>query len=70
MLKILWPKTRIKNVLYLVTINLSGYTISTLPPEGVFKWIDPKEFELNKYTRNSSKGCVLEVHFEYPKELQ
>ena len=34
-----------------------------------FKWIDPKEFDLNKYTSNSSKGCVLEVDLEYPKEL-
>ena len=35
-----------------------------------FKWIDPKEFDLNKYTSNSSKGCVLEVDLEYPKELR
>ena len=34
-----------------------------------FKWIDPKELELNKYTSNSSNGCVLEVDLEYPKEL-
>ena len=34
------------------------------------KWIDPKEFDLNKYTSNSSKGCVLEVDLEYPKELR
>ena len=33
-----------------------------------FKWIDPKELGLN-YTINSSKGCVLEVGLEYPKEL-
>ena len=33
------------------------------------KWIDPKEFDLNKYTGNSSKGCVLEVDLEYPIEL-
>ena len=39
-----------------------------LLPSG-FKWIDPKEFDLNKYTSNSSKGCVLEVDLEYPKEL-
>ena len=39
-----------------------------LPISG-FKWIDPKEFDLNKYTSNSSKGCVLKVDFEYPKEL-
>ena len=42
-----------------------------LPTSG-FKWIDPKEFEfdLNKYTSNSSKGCFLEVDLEYPKELR
>ena len=39
-----------------------------LPTSG-FKWIDPKEFDFNKYTNNSSKGCVLEVHLEYPKEF-
>ena len=39
-----------------------------LPTSG-FKQIDPKEFDLNKYTSNSSKGCVLQVHLEYPKEL-
>ena len=27
-------------------------------------------FDLNKYTSNSSKGCVLEVDREYPKELR
>ena len=26
-------------------------------------------FDLNKYTSNTSKGCVLEVNLEYPKEL-
>ena len=35
-----------------------------------FKWIDPKEFDLNKYISNSSKGCVVEVDLEYPKELR
>ena len=39
-----------------------------LPTSG-FKWIDPKEFDLNKYTNNSSKRCLLEVDLEYPKEL-
>ena len=29
-----------------------------------------KGFDLNKYTSNSSKGCVLKVDLEYPKELQ
>ena len=39
-----------------------------LPTSG-FKWIDPKEVNLNGYTSNSSKGCVLKVDLEYPKEL-
>ena len=34
-----------------------------------FKWIDPKEFAQNKYTSNRSKGCVLKVDLEIPKEL-
>ena len=40
-----------------------------LPRRG-FKRIDPKGFDLNKYTSNSSKGHVLEVDLEYPKELR
>ena len=31
--------------------------------------IDPKEFDLNKYTSNSSEGCVLKVDLEHPEEL-
>ena len=40
-----------------------------LPTSG-FKWINPKESDLNKYTSNSSKGRVLEFDLKYPKELQ
>ena len=40
-----------------------------LPTSG-FKWINLKELDLNKYTSNSLKGCVLEVNLEYPKELR
>ena len=43
--------------------------MSKFLPKSGFKWIDPKEFDLNKHTDNSSKGCVFEVDFEYPKEL-
>ena len=35
-----------------------------------FKWTDPENVDLNKYTSNSSKGCVLEVDLEYSIELQ
>ena len=34
-----------------------------LPTDG-FRWIDPKEFDWNKYTSNSSQGFVLEVDLE------
>ena len=29
-----------------------------------FKWIDPREFDLNKYASNSLKGCVLQVDLQ------
>ena len=28
-----------------------------------------KDFDLNKYSKNSSKGCVVEIDFRYTKEL-
>ena len=31
--------------------------------------IDPKEFDFNRYTSNSSKSCTLEVDVEYQKKL-
>ena len=34
-----------------------------------FIWIDPKDFDSNKYRNNSSTGCVLKIHLEYPKKL-
>ena len=39
-------------------------------PISEFEWIDPKEFDLNKYTSNSSKRCILEADLEYPKKLR
>ena len=35
-----------------------------------FKWINLKEFGLNKNTSNSSKAGVLEIDLEYLKELR
>ena len=40
-----------------------------LPTSG-FKYIDTKELDSSKYTSNSSKGCVLDVDLEHPKELR
>ena len=50
--------------------DLYDYAISKFFPISGFKWIDPKEFDSNKYTRKSSKGCVIRVDLEYPKDLQ
>ena len=63
-------KQESKHIIYLSANNLFDNAMSKLIPTSGFKWIHPKEFDLDKYTSNSSKGCVLEVDLEYPKELQ
>ena len=59
-----------QNITYLDAIKLYGYAMPKFLPTSGFKWIDPKEYDWNKYTSNSSKGFVVEVDLEYPKELQ
>ena len=34
------------------------------------KQIDPKEFDLSKYSSDSSKRYFLQIDIEYPKELR
>ena len=63
------PKQESKHI-YLDANNLYGYAMSKFLPASGFKWIDPKVCDLNKYTSNSSKGCVFEDDLEYPKELR
>ena len=59
-----------KNRIYLDGNSLYGYVISEyLSKEGI-RWIDPKEFDMNKYTSKILKSCVLEVDLEYTKELR
>ena len=60
------PKQELKHIICLGPNNLYGYAMSKFLPTIGFKWIDPKEFDLNKY---SSKGCFLEDDLEYPKEI-
>ena len=64
------PREESRHNIYLDANNLYGYAMSKFLPTNEFKWIDLKEFELNKYTSNSSKGCVFEFDLEYPKELR
>ena len=42
-------KQESKHIIYLDANNLYGYTIARFFPTCGFKWIDLKEFDLNKY---------------------
>ena len=64
------PKQESKHIIYLDASNFYGYAMSKFLPTSGFRSVDPKELYWNKYTSNSSKGCILEVDYEYPKELQ
>ena len=64
------PKQKSKHIIYLDMKKLYGCAMSKFLPTSGFKWIDPKEFDLNNYTSNSSNRCVLEAVLEYPKELR
>ena len=63
------PKQESKHI-YIDANKLYGYAMSKFLPTSGFKWIDPKEFDLNKYASSSSKECVLKVDLEYPEELR
>ena len=63
------PKQESKHIIYLDANNLYGYAISKVRTTNGFKWIDPKDFDSNKYSSNSSKGCVSEVDIECTEEL-
>ena len=60
-LKFYDSKQELKHIIYLDANNLDDYAMSRFLTTIGFKWIDPKEFDLNKYHSNSPKGCVLEV---------
>ena len=49
------PKEESKHIIYLDAINLYGFAMSKFLPTSGFNWIDPKMFDLKKYTSNSSK---------------
>ena len=62
------PKQESKLFIYLEVNNLCGYAMSNFRPTSGFKRLDPKDFHLNKYTSNSSKGCFPKIDVEYPKK--
>ena len=55
------PKQEWKQIIYLDTNKLYGYGMPKFFMRSSFKWIDLKEFELNKYTNIISKVYVLKV---------
>ena len=63
------PKQESNHIIYLDANNLYGYAMSKFLLTSRFKWIDRKEFDLNKCTSNSSKDWILIVDLKYPKEL-
>ena len=63
-------KQESNHIIYLDASNLYGYAMYKFFPTSELKSIDHEKFDLNKYTSNCSKGCVLEVDIEYPKELR
>ena len=50
--------------------HLYDYAASKFLLTDGFKWIDPKELNMNEYTSNRSKECALKFNLEYPKELR
>ena len=62
-------KPESKHILHLDVKTLYAFARSKFLPTSRYKWKDPKEFEVNKNTSNSSKGRVFEADLEYPKDL-
>ena len=61
------PKQKSKHIIYLDANNSYGYPMPNFLSISRFKWKTPKEFQLNNFTSNSSKGCV---DLEYPRKLR
>ena len=64
-----YAKQESNHIISLNANNFYSYAMSKFLPTNGFKWISPKEFDANKQTCNSSTGCALVVHLEYPKKL-
>ena len=62
------PKQEPEHI-YLDLNNLYGYAMYKFLSKSGFKWIYFKEFDLNKDTSNSFKGCVVEVDLKYDYPL-
>ena len=64
------PKQESKHIIYLDANNSYGCAMSKFFPTSGFKWIYSKEMDLNKYTSNSSKECLLQLIFNILKSYE
>ena len=62
------PDKPSKFITYLDANSLYGWAMSKKLPTDRFKWMSDKELKRWKKMRDS-RGCILEVDLEYPKEL-
>ena len=51
-------------IIYLGTNNLCGHSMMQICPTDLLDWVNPKYFNLNKYSNNSPIVCFLEVHLD------
>ena len=51
-------------------LNMIKVEVEFISDPDILKWIDPKKFDLNKYSSDSFKGYALEVDLDYPKQLR
>ena len=61
-----------KYITYLDANNLYGWAMSQHLPTAKFKWLTEKQInklDLDKYSKDSKTGLILEVDLEYPHEL-
>ena len=61
-----------KYIMYLDANDLYGWAMSQYLPTGGFRWMTQKQIDkidLAKYKEDSTKGLILEVDLEYPKDL-
>ena len=64
------PKKEYKHIIHLDANKLYVYATSKFLLRIGFKLIDTKEFDLNTFSSNNSKGCDPEGDLEYPKEIR
>ena len=55
------PKEEAKHIIYLDANNLYGYVMSKFLSTSEFKWIDLKEFDLNRYTKILQNDVFLKL---------